>query len=270
MEAEIVGLEFLGEWHKHPGALSSPSFGDVRTITEIMSSANLEKYLAAIITGDQADIEINAYLFNEDSSYKHVPCSSTSKIERSKKSHTKESIDIMNKQERRVVKDHEEEAQSSKVHVSPKLHDNPDSDSKEEQKVFQTPTWYETVEGRKRLALERSLMATRFPDFVFLRKDSTVFWHGAYKSHNIILKYPTNYPRRPLNTVIEPHVEDIPQENRSYYATLAAQTAYLRIESSALSRPPQKHKYVNEPPGMKLQQEEPSYLKNRNCWKILP
>jgi len=80
------------------------------------------------------------------------------------------------------------------------------------------------------------MMAEIFPSFMLLKKRDTVFWKGSYKNHTIILKYPQNYPNEPLGVFIKPHVANIPRENASYYATLAVQTAFLRIENSMLTK----------------------------------
>ena len=243
MEAEMSDLEFLGEWHKHPRNLNLPSFGDVATITEIINDVNLEQYLAAIITRNQDGIEINTYLFNKNSSYKSIPCTGISPgLENSKISRVKERIEMRDKQKERTEERSEEREgkQTRESRIIPswlfRLFSKPKVLSKEAQKVSARQTWYETVQGKRKLSLERSLMAIKFPSFTLLRKVGVIFWKGAYRDHTIILKYPPDYPHQPLEVIIKPPVAKIPKENRSYYATLAAQTAFLRIESSTLQR----------------------------------
>ena len=239
MEAEMSGLKFLGEWHNHPGSLKVPSFGDIATITEIMSDANLEQYLAAIVTREQDGIEINTYLFTKDSSCKNIPCASIlTGLKDQKTSRTKQRIDMRDKQEERTQKrseeGKEEQTRGSRSILSwfSRLFSKPNTLSKEKPKASPRQRWFETAQGRRRLSLERRLMVTRFPNFALLRKAGVIFWKGAYKEHTIVLKYPPDYPHQPLDVIIEPAVGAIPKESISYYATLAAQIAFLRIENS--------------------------------------
>lgn len=61
--AERNGLHFIGEWHRHPRGLDSPSGGDLRTIGEIMEDNGLAKFLALIVlVSESGNTELYPYL----------------------------------------------------------------------------------------------------------------------------------------------------------------------------------------------------------------
>jgi len=63
--AEGEGLVFLGEWHLHPGALSSPSAGDETTIRETMDYTGLEGFEALIVNiADDNSPKLFAYHYD--------------------------------------------------------------------------------------------------------------------------------------------------------------------------------------------------------------
>ena len=70
-EAERRGLVYLGEWHKHPGALTHPSSGDISTVKNIFEKChNLKDFLMFIVVkNSQNNFEYFCYYFSNTSIY---------------------------------------------------------------------------------------------------------------------------------------------------------------------------------------------------------
>lgn len=216
-KSEDEGLEFIGQWHRHPGTLSTPTQGDISTIKQIMDYNNLREYVAMIVTGVRESAEINTYIFKNIFTYDKVKW----EVERP---------DVTLKLLSEAVKMAKVESEHKPWEwlreafswlFGQKQH---------------SLVWYESIEGKRRLLLEKRLMNYQFPRFNLFRKGNDLFWASLYKNHIIILMYPENYPAQPIRIKIKPELNALPDERDCFYATIAAQIAYLRIENAITSQ----------------------------------
>jgi len=252
-ETEREGLEFIGEWHRHPGTFSTPSQGDVSAIEQIMKVNNLQNYVAIIVTGFGENIEINPYIFRMVPTYEKATYQIQSLTLVPKMLGPKPPDETKSEAKINVV-NAEEDQQSNKEHIASSTlfaralekirswffgesnlsssKDNSQSAKKEENNPFSISTWYESDTGKRRLLLEKRLMNWHFPDFSLFKKDVLLFWSGVCKGYRIVLTYPENYPNKPIIIELSPALQMLPDEKDCFYAVLAAQTAYLRIENT--------------------------------------
>ncbi|MBS7270413.1 MAG: zinc ribbon domain-containing protein [Candidatus Freyarchaeota archaeon] len=89
--------------------------------------------------------------------------------------------------------------------------------------------WFRGREGRRRLEIEFSAMSILFPEAQLRIKDEQIFWYWKYQEHEVIIRYPPDYPQSPLEIVTSPQVEALPYEEPCYFAPTAAFLAQLRI-----------------------------------------
>ena len=234
-KAENEGLQFLGEWHKHPGGFSAPSQGDVSTIKQIMDDINLREYLAIIVSGSGEFMQINPYTFSRAVRYDRAKWISHSfgNIPSVVGSKRKKEI-----QERFVGAKDEIEEQTPQEKSKSRF-GWPEGLNKilswllsEGNVNPSNSAWYESEAGKERLLLEKRLMNYHFADFSLFKKNDTIFWGGVYKGYRIVLKYPDKYPKGPIQITIKPNVDKLQDEKNCYYAVLAAQMAYIRIENA--------------------------------------
>lgn len=252
--AEKDGLEFLGEWHKHPGSFSYPSSGDVSTIEEIMKLNNLQMYVAMIITGFGEQIEIHPYLFKLVASYDKIlhrtqslPTKHSS-LEMTTPHETELRKEVMETDQGEIASKGSEEKPDVSFPTSfagaverirawflrggsfSQRKDVPPEENKRADPIPSIP-WYESEAGKTALLLEKKSMNQHFPDFALFKKDRMLFWSGAHEGIKIIIAYPENYPTRPIIIELRPSLQKLSNERECFYATIAAQIAYLRIKS---------------------------------------
>lgn len=237
-KAENEGMQFLGEWHKHPGAFSTLSQGDVSTIKQIMDDNNLSEYLAIIVSGSGEFMQINPYTFSRAVRYDrakwtshffgNVPSIARTKRKREIQEGFAEPTDEIEEQTPQMIQE-----KSKSKFVWPKglnkillrLFSKGDANPS-------NTAWYESKTGKDRLLLEKRLMNYHFADFSLFKKSDTVFWSGVYKGYRIVLQYPNKYPAEPIHITIKPNLDKLQDEKDCYYAVLAAQMAHIRIENA--------------------------------------
>jgi hypothetical protein len=107
-------------------------------------------------------------------------------------------------------------------------------------------------------------MSTLFPKAKLrIKKDEQVFWHLKYQEHEIIVKYPPDYPQSPLDIIISPSVDALPYEIPCYFAPTAVFLAQLRISRENTQKLSQlevaedfsKHWYSNNQGRRRLQMD---------------
>ena len=237
-KAESKGLQFLGEWHKHPGAFSEPSQGDVSTIKQIMDDNNLKEYLAIVVSGSGKFMQINPYMFSTIVRYDKAEWTSRSFGNMPKITYTKRKKEIQ--EEIAETKNQTEEQtpemtleKSKSKYGRPRgLHKMISGLHRKKNVHHSSTAWYESKAGKERLLLEKRLMNYHFANFSLLRRNNTIFWSGVFKGHRIVLKYPNKYPAEPIQITIKPKLDKLQDEKDCYYAVLAAQMAYIRIENA--------------------------------------
>jgi hypothetical protein len=89
--------------------------------------------------------------------------------------------------------------------------------------------WFRGRDGRRRLELESFVMSVLFPEAQLRIKDEQTFWYWKYQEYEVIIKYPSDYPQRPLEIVTSPPVDALPYELPCYFAPTAVFLSQLRI-----------------------------------------
>lgn len=245
-KAEDQGLHFLGEWHRHPGDFSRPSQGDVSTINQIMNGNNLKEYIAIIASGSGEVVRMNPYVFSTFVRYDQPKWALLSGNE-GKVAHV-ERKEACNQQVSEPESSIEQETPKATVE-KPKyawyerlrrmFFQQPDNESVDQS----DHPWFESEAGKGRLLLEKRLMSQLFPDFSLFRKNNAIFWSGVYKGYRIILKYPDEYPAKFIQISLKPNLDKLKDEKNCFYATLAAQIAYIRIENAVPTPRPVEYIY---------------------------
>lgn len=241
-KAEDDGLQFLGEWHKHPGAFSELSEGDVSTIKQIMDDNDLKEYLAIVVSGWGRFMQINPYMFDTIIRYDRAECTTRARAPRSfgnlsrithvnRKEIPERFAEPKDKIEGQINKMAQEKFKSK--------YSWPKGLNKMLSRLFNKgdanpsgTAWYESKTGKGRLLLEKRLMNYHFANFSLFKKNNTILWSGVYKGYRIVLKYPNKYPVEPIQITIKPNLDKMQDEKDCYYAVLAAQIAYIRIETA--------------------------------------
>lgn len=251
-KAEKENLEFIGEWHRHPGNFQMLSQGDIVAIEKIMEVNGLKNYVAIIVTRSGESIEIIPYIFRMVPTYEKATYEVRSLDLTPKTTYTKPmSGDVEPEAEIKAVSVKAEQPAAEEYATLPALFSQAlekvrcwlrggikeeKNLSSSSRKGVNTPPnvliWYETDEGKRRLLFEKKLMNQHFPNFSLLKKRTLLLWSGVYKGHKIALTYPETYPTKPIRIELSPVLRPLPDEKDCLYAVLAAQTAYLRIESA--------------------------------------
>ncbi len=66
-EAEMRGQVYLGEWHRHPGDMTSPSQGDMETFANMLSRMQtIDSLLMGIATVRGRQMKFHAYAVQRD------------------------------------------------------------------------------------------------------------------------------------------------------------------------------------------------------------
>ncbi len=65
-DAERRGLVYLGEWHRHPGTLTVPSDGDMRTFAHMLDQMPIHNLLMGIATRIGSEVNFHVYVVQRD------------------------------------------------------------------------------------------------------------------------------------------------------------------------------------------------------------
>ncbi|MEM2146337.1 MAG: zinc ribbon domain-containing protein [Candidatus Jordarchaeaceae archaeon] len=96
--------------------------------------------------------------------------------------------------------------------------------------------WFKSEDGKKRLELESCVMGILFPEASLRIKGEQAFWHLKYKDYDIVVRYPSDFPEKPLEVITSPPVDALPYELPCFFAPTAIFVAKMRINSVALQK----------------------------------
>lgn len=99
--------------------------------------------------------------------------------------------------------------------------------------------WFKSEDGKKRLELESCVMGILFPEASLRIKDEQAFWHLKYQDHDIVVRYPSDFPEKPLEIFTLPPVDALPCELSCFFAPTAMFVAKMRINSALQKGLPQ-------------------------------
>lgn len=259
-DAEKEGLTFLGEWHKHPGWISEPSNGDIRTIQEIMATNAMQRYLAVIVNGAGPMASLKSFIFRNKTTYDEIPCrvlhtglSDLGPMDEPLDSSLHTSDLQPNEGFGQFLAQEPTAHEPSDPVIATQDNPKPPGFLSRVARAFSlrgsseaglegggslgassSVRWYENPELRNRLLLERESMRNHFPDFSLHEKDGCLFWKSVYRDHHILLKYPRSFPHGPIEVIVVPDIVPLTDEHPNHYAVVAAEYAVTRIDYKML------------------------------------